>query len=165
MPGKRFIRFIEGLALRGSGKNDIRLPEAFRALAETVILWPLEPDETAFDMASESILTLRENIKAIVSFSVKTPFEAVEIIGLDKTSTGPFGYPKKAAARKLDRFTASIDLSPKFGLPLSVLPLWAGIELRIGRDESHAGDAYNIIIPGNTGLSIKAIAETIGENE
>ena len=156
-PPKWLIPPLVRLALGSTKGRELKLPGALNALEKSVILWPAEPDEAAKAIASGIKRALGKKIRAILSFSGEVPFPGIELIRLDKSDIGFLGYPKRSAVRKLEAFGASIDLSPEFELNLSVLPLWADIKLRIGRDSLFAGSAYNIIISGKTGMEIETL--------
>ncbi len=156
-PPNWLIPLFERFALMSANMPRLEFPGALKLLNKTVVLWPSAPDEATQEMAAEVFEALGDCFKAVVSYSEDVPFENAKLIRLSEDAKGLIGYPKRPAAEKLNYFSASIDLSPRFELPLSIMPVWAGIPLRLGRDSSHAGDAYNLILPGKMGAEIRAL--------
>ena len=141
-------------------KADVsRFPDLFANIERTVVIWPRDPDESTVAMAKGIYEVMGDRIAGGVSFKKAPPIKRGETIVLGDRDIGLFGRPKRASAKRLSGFTASIDLSPDFDLPISALPAMAGIGLRIGRDRSRIGSAYNLIVSGGMGKTLKEILE------
>jgi hypothetical protein len=124
-------------------------------LDRTLLLWPRNPDESTIEAAREIESVIGDRIGGILAIEMKPPIKLGETIILNSKDIGFFGRPKRKAANRISGFTASIDLSNKFDLPISALPVMAGVPLRIGKDGSLAGGAYNLIVSGRIGEMLK----------
>lgn len=145
-------------ALKDAENEIFQFPNTFDYLENTVLIMPVEVDDLTRKLASKFSELLGKKIRAVLSHSLSQPIECDRLIIIPNEARGIFGYPKKSYAKKLDEFSASIDLSPEFDLSISTLPVWAKIPLRIGRDENRAGDAYNIIISGDGVSALASMA-------
>jgi len=148
------------IALRSLDKTSVCFPKILENLRNTVLLWPRNPDDSALKMARIISNGLGDNLACVVSFMSDSPLEAPKRMVINKDSIGFFGYPKRSAAVEIGEYTASIDLSRKFDLPLSVLPVWANIPLRIGRDDTRK-QMYNVIFQGESGMEINTLLQTV----
>jgi hypothetical protein len=154
------IKKLEKRALKGVVLKELSFPKDLVKFEKSVLLMPEFPDKTALKIADELGRLLGEKLKAVISFAGEPRIKGVEFIKLGKESLTLFDYPKKSACEKLRGYGAAIDLSPNFALPLSALPVWAGIEIRVGRDATCAGNAYNIIVEGISGAPLRALLAT-----
>lgn len=151
-------RMLEKRALRNVNRGTLQLPADLRYIEKSVLLWPSNPDDAAIEIGRKMLETLGDKIALAIGYADSCPFKKIEYMKLDeKNETGLFGYPKKTAAGKINDFSASIDLSPKFDLKLSGLPALARIPLRIGRDTNKMGSFYNVMLTGNSGNEVQTL--------
>ncbi|MCK5832823.1 hypothetical protein KAH81_04035 [bacterium] len=115
---------------------------------QTLIVLPKGYDDSMIKLAKEIDQILGGGIKSVVAWEKPDIIERVESLVIESKDINIFGWPKKSFASKFKDFTASIDLSPAFEIPISALPAMAGINTRLGYDESHAGNIYNVVING-----------------
>jgi len=147
---------IEKIALRNSGVARFRFPEDLPKLNNIVVLWPKKPDDAAREILQELEEFLKGRINAIAGYNKEFPNISVKKVVLGENGE-PRLLPAKNIVRKIGEFDCSIDLSEKFDLQLSSLPVRAKIPFRIGRDSQYAGRAYNIILQGDTVDSLAKI--------
>jgi hypothetical protein len=148
---------LENKALRNIPEGGLELPADLQFLDKTAILWPLNPDGAAIEIAKKMHELLGTKIAVVIGYADNCPLKNIEYRRIDAKETLFFGYPKSSAIEKTRGFTASIDLSPIFELKLSGLPAIAGIPLRLGRDASKSGDFYNIILTSGSGAEIETL--------
>lgn len=149
---------LEKHALRNIKEGTIELPADLHYIDKTVLLWPNNPEQAEIEIARNILGILGEKIPLAIGYADSCPLKKLEYLKLDeKKETGLFGNPKRTVADKIYGFTASIDLSPKFDLKLSALPVLAKIPLRVGRDADKMGGFYNVMLTGSSGREIETL--------
>ncbi len=148
---------LEKRVLRKTPQSALELPSDLQLLDKTAILWPENPDDDAIDIARHLEKILDGKIVAVVGYADSCPLKNVEYRRIGEKDAGKFGYPKQEAVGKMSGITAAIDLSPKFELKLSGLPVLAGIRLRMGRDDARIGGFYNVLMTGKSGREIETL--------
>ncbi len=153
---KKLAGMTEGFALKYLQCPQAEFPRALAGLDRTLLILPLEFTEADVEQARRVVDYLKGKAVSLLSFARPVEIGVGNIV-LVKTDLNLLGWFRRHAVSALSDFTASIDLSRTFDIPISAIPAVAGIGLRIGRDESRAGSIYNVVISGSIEETLKKL--------
>lgn len=154
---RKLAEMTEGFVLKKITCPEVEFPRVLAGLERTLVLLPSDFTDSDIELARQIVGFLGKRTSGLISFGKPVEISGAKNIVIDKSDFNLIGWLKRRVLSSFAEYTASIDLSRAFDIPLSALPALAGIGLRIGRDESRAGSIYNVVISGSIEETLKKL--------